>query len=168
MCFLYSGSILCSQGIFMPPHYTFFSRNYWNYMSASFWSCTRCQKHFGQYSQRDPDTLLPTKHRSQVPTPLQYFRRILRFAWQASHCYELSCFYRWWSNWPLRQLFFPTAGISASRGLTLCKQPNSEIYDLGEGSGGKAATSFWLGREIQQYQGHSWKKIQLLVVSTWR
>lgn len=32
-----------------------------------------CQEPFGQYSQGYPDTQRPAEHRSQVPTPLQYF-----------------------------------------------------------------------------------------------
>lgn len=134
--FLCSRIILCSQGIIMPPLYTIFSCSYWNYRSASFWSFTRCQKHSGQYSQRDPDTQLPTEHRSQVPTPLQYFleAELVGF-WgslgeqdpatssaigdkQIDRCYSFS-------------------GTSASRGLTLFKQSNFKIHDLAEGRRGR-------------------------------
>ena len=99
--------------------------------------------------------------------PRSWFRCILRFTWQASHCYELSYLYGWWSNWPLLQLFLPTADISASRGLTLCKQPNSEIYDLGN-EGGEGKYFLLIRKGNTTISGHPWKKIQLLVFSTLR
>jgi len=70
----------------MHSLYTIFSRNYWNYMSVSFWSCAKCQKHFGEYNQRDPDTHLPTEHRSLALTPLQYFLEVDSAAFWGSLC----------------------------------------------------------------------------------
>lgn len=135
MSFLCSSIILCSQGIVMPPFYTIFSCNYWNYSSASFWSFTRCQELLNSTVRQilKLSFLLNTGHKYQHLSSISrsWIDWILRFICkedpatssaigddQTDHCYSFS-------------------GTSASRGLTLFKQPNFKVHDLGEGRRGR-------------------------------